>query len=170
MEIKFAVKNLFGQLYNVIEQLTDEQYQTPSVSLSGSTIGQHMRHSLEFFSCLVAGEKLGIVNYDNRERDLQLEQSRAKALNVLDLLQREIHTLDASKELTLELSYSFEENNTVQVPSNIGRELVYNIEHAVHHMALIKIGIMEIASNLELPEGFGVASSTIRYQREQEQS
>ena len=51
--------------------------------------------------------------------------------------------------------------------SNLDRELVYNIEHAIHHMALIKIGIKEVAPQLQLPEGFGVANSTIRHKKQQ---
>jgi hypothetical protein len=43
------------------------------------------------------------------------------------------------------------------------RELVYNIEHAVHHMAIMKIGVREIASYIGLSSDFGIAASTIRH-------
>jgi hypothetical protein len=46
----------------------------------------------------------------------------------------------------------------------MARELVYNIEHVVHHMALVKIGLKELLPDLDLPDDFGVAVSTIRYQ------
>jgi hypothetical protein len=41
--------------------------------------------------------------------------------------------------------------------------LVYNIEHAVHHMAIMKIGIREVADYINLPDNFGIAVSTLRY-------
>jgi hypothetical protein len=47
--------------------------------------------------------------------------------------------------------------------TNYFRELTYNIEHAVHHMAIIKIGIREVANYVTLPADFGIAASTIRY-------
>jgi hypothetical protein len=43
------------------------------------------------------------------------------------------------------------------------RELAYNIEHTIHHMAIIKQSIIEHFTYIDLPEYFGVASSTVRY-------
>ena len=76
--------------------------------------------------------------------------------------------LNGQQPITLELSYSHTSNDPIRVASNFERELVYNIEHAIHHMALIKIGIKEVAPQLQLPEGFGVANSTIRHKKQQE--
>jgi hypothetical protein len=43
----------------------------------------------------------------------------------------------------------------------------YNIEHVVHHMALVKIGIHEVSPYVILPPDFGVAISTIKYHKNQ---
>jgi len=68
------------------------------------------------------------------------------------------------KPLLLEVGYDVANDNFVTVETTAMRELVYNIEHAVHHMAIIKIGVREIANYIELPLDFGIAASTIRYQ------
>ena len=47
----------------------------------------------------------------------------------------------------------------------MAREITYNIEHIVHHMALVKIGIKEACRNVILPEEFGIAVSTIKYHK-----
>ena len=39
-----------------------------------------------------------------------------------------------------------------------------NIEHAVHHMALVKIGLRDVAPRVTLPAGFGIVVSTLRHQ------
>ena len=168
MEIKSAVNSLFVQLHFVLENLNNEQFQTPSASLSGSTIGQHIRHSLEFFICLINSKESGIVNYDKRERSPEIEEKIEYALNLLNELSAAVKESSSNNELVLELSYGHSEDDCLKVKSNFDRELVYNIEHAIHHLALIKIGIIEIAPEIALPKGFGVANSTIRYQKQQE--
>ena len=50
------------------------------------------------------------------------------------------------------------------LPSNYYREVMYNLEHAIHHHALIKIGIQQFTA-IELPESFGVAPSTMQYRK-----
>ncbi len=50
------------------------------------------------------------------------------------------------------------------MPSSFHREVAYNIEHAIHHMALLKVAVNQTLHYIQLPENFGVASSTVRYQ------
>lgn len=170
MEIKLAVNNIFDQLRFVLEQINDEQYRTPSVALSGSTIGQHIRHSLEFFSCLYQSQETGLVNYDNRKREVILEESRSFAIESLSSLLTQIKEMDVQRELILELSYGTSTSDPISVSSNYNRELVYNIEHAIHHMALIKIGLRELTPDLCTPPGFGVANSTTRFNEEKQRA
>jgi hypothetical protein len=168
MEIKPAVGSIFDQLRYVLERITDEAYKAPSVALSGSSMGQHIRHSLEFFGCLCNSQESGTVNYDNRKRDVLIEENRLFALACISDLLPKIEALNDQNELVLELSYGESSVDPIRVTSNFNRELVYNIEHAIHHMALIKIGLRELAPDLVIPKGFGVANSTLRYNQEQQ--
>ena len=45
------------------------------------------------------------------------------------------------------------------------REIIYNTEHTIHHLALIKVGLIELNINIVNPE-FGMAYSTIKYKAE----
>ena len=51
------------------------------------------------------------------------------------------------------------------VSSTLGREIMFAVSHAIHHHALIAMlcGIRAIP----VPEDFGVAPSTIAYQKQQ---
>ena len=101
-----------------------------------------------------------MVNYDKRERDLRIETDPDFAN---DALLRVYHLLNKpDKALRLELDYSENSPGLLSVATNYHRELVYNLEHTIHHMALIRIGIYEVAA-IAVPENFGIAISTIKY-------
>ena len=163
MELKGAANNILGQLEEMLLQIKDEDLCRPSPTLNQATIGQHLRHILEFFVCLQTGVRQGKVNYDRREHNEAIETSKTLALEVLSQIRTFVNQYTSDYNLFLEGNYEEGPDNTFEVKSNYHRELVYNVEHAIHHMALIKIGIRENADYISLPADFGVASSTIRY-------
>ena len=67
--------------------------------------------------------------------------------------------------MILEALYNDDSNELTRFHTNYYREVAYNLEHTIHHMALIKVGICEFTDIL-VPEGFGVAASTIKYRKE----
>ena len=67
--------------------------------------------------------------------------------------------------MILEAGFAENSSDLNQIPTNYFREIAYNLEHAIHHMALIKIGINEV-SDIILPQTFGVALSTIKYRQQ----
>jgi len=159
-----AARTILDQLSDAIKQLTDAEFTTPSHVLSGSSVGQHLRHTLEFFLCLEQGLNDGLINYDKRGHDKLIETDRDLALDVINRIHFFIGEQVSDKNLILEASY--DEHGVAQVNTTYFRELTYNIEHAVHHMAIMKIGFREVADRVSLPDDFGVAASTIHY-REQ---
>ncbi|SMD36247.1 hypothetical protein SAMN04488029_2793 [Reichenbachiella faecimaris] len=171
MDIKPASQRILDQLTYLLENLTNDEYSKTLSVLHDNSIGQHMRHTLEFFTCLMTGRPLGLVNYDERERDVFLESNTLEALSTISTLKVEFANIVDNQPLILvRQGYDLSSNEKHEVESNLYRELIYNIEHAVHHMALMKIGLKEIKSELELPKDFGVASSTIKFRQSQQAS
>ena len=82
MNIKEAAKEVLDQLQNVLDHIISEDYTTIIQDLNGS-IGEHTRHILEFYICLIDGLKTGYVNYDNRKRDVRIESDPAFAKSKL---------------------------------------------------------------------------------------
>lgn len=162
MHLNLPLETLVQQLRNVLMQLSDEQFKQPVPILFNASIGQHVRHIIELFEELNEGSKTGLVNYDNRKRDYLLENSLESALGRLS----DIPTLcaQANKPLALAGNYSVVDDETMLVQSNYYRELIYNIEHTVHHMALIRVAVNQI-SDIILPQEFGIAVSTIRHKK-----
>ncbi len=154
------------QLKNVLSQLKDEQFVKPLEVLNNTTIGAHVRHILEFYKCLMASGKNGILNYDSRNRDKNLELSVENCMTLLDEIVS--YVINRKEDYPLRLSGNYCEEPGGQnfcIESTFFRELLYNIEHAVHHMAIIKIGINELDDQIILEDGFGVAASTLRFKK-----
>lgn len=162
MQLQQTVKNVFVQLSESLTRLTDEQYVRPSKTLFNATIGQHVRHIIELFICLDKGYGTGLVNYEKRKRDLLIETNKDFAS---ELLQKIYTGLEKpNKKLSLESNYDEHAEEGITVTTNYYREIIYNLEHTVHHMALIRVGINEVSA-IAVPDGFGVASSTIKYRK-----
>lgn len=162
MLLKQPVRNVLVQLAEALRQLSDAEYSRPSKVLFNATIGQHVRHIIELFLCLENGYATGIVNYEKRKRDYQVETNKAFAE---ELLRDIYHRIDKPNiELVMEAE-DYDAGTVVVIPSNYYREIAYNLEHTIHHMALIRVGVNDISA-IQLPNDFGVAFSTIKYRKQ----
>jgi hypothetical protein len=166
MNLTGVCQHILGQLHSLVLQIEEMHFTQPSSALGLSTIGQHLRHTLEFFMCLEKGVEQGFINYDKRAHDKLIETDKFIALSTIDRIAGFIQQLNNTRVLKLEVSYDMTSDDIITIDTNAVRELVYNIEHAVHHMAIIKIGVREVAPYVSLPPDFGIAASTIRYQQE----
>ncbi len=163
MQLKQAVNNVFVQLSGTLQQLSDEEYAKPCASLFKNTIGQHVRHIIELFQCLENGYNTGIVNYEKRKRDALIENDKQMAEKLLHQIHEQLDRPD--KVLILEACYDDASSEQLSLSTNYYREVAYNLEHAIHHMALIRIGVNEV-SEISLSEEFGVAASTIKHRKQ----
>ena len=162
MNLTEACSNILSQLTDLVDQIRESDFVKPAETLSDSTIGQHLRHTLEFFMCFEHGFDKGLINYDKRAHDKLIESDKFLALASIGRISDFVNNL-TDKPLKLEVGYDLEHETFLTIDTTATRELVYNIEHAVHHMAIMKIGVREIASYVKLAPDFGIAASTIRY-------
>ena len=164
MQLLNACFSILNQLEGTIRQLNDKDFSKPSLALGESTIGQHTRHTLEFFLCLEKGFQKGIVNYDKRAHDKLIETDKFVALDAIDQIREFVLSQKQDQSLKLEVGYERDTEDCITIETNYFRELTYNIEHAVHHMAIMKIGLREVAPYVKFASDFGVAISTVRHQ------
>ena len=165
MQLKVTGKTIINQIFDLTSQLSDDEYSAELDLLNGNTIGKHVRHVVEFFDLLISGSANGIINYDKRMHELIYETGTTATLEKLRYLAKEINGVSSGEEVILEVSYTDTDTDSVKIKSSLERELAYNIEHAIHHMAIIKIAVQIVFPNIKLPENFGVAYSTVRYQK-----
>jgi hypothetical protein len=163
MQLQEAVNNVFVQLAETLNQLTQQEYVKPCSTLFNNTIGQHVRHIIELFQCLESGYDNSLVNYEKRKRDIAIETDKQLASDLLKNIYQQLNRPD--KALVLEACYDEHASEPITIATNYYREIAYNLEHTIHHMALIRVGIAEVSS-IVLPDDFGVASSTVKYRKQ----
>ena len=154
------------EIKSLLGNLKKEDYTKPLSLLSDSTIGQHVRHILEFYICLIASKNTEIVNYDNRKRSLEIETSVQFAQSQIDFIIDHFILDNNNIQFTLEGNYSAETTENTAIPTTYQRELAYCLEHSIHHQALIKVGLKELELESVINENFGVAPATIRHKKQ----
>ncbi|MEM7656360.1 MAG: hypothetical protein AAF399_09550 [Bacteroidota bacterium] len=164
-----VVASTLSQMGVYLQTLDDDRYREPLELFSQSTIGQHTRHVVEFLQCLLFQAECGVINYEHRQRNHQIETETGIAWTEINAIVSRLHNDVLPDKLELETQYGPAEESPHKVPTTFERELIYNIEHAIHHLAIIKIGLKVIAPEIELPRSFGVAPSTIRFREQQAQ-
>lgn len=164
--LEAAVESL-RQGEQLLSSISDEDYRRKLPVAFHASIGGHYRHCLDHFRILLDAANSREVNYDLRERGTLVESDRFAALNATRELMEGFDKLDAGvvrRSVDVVCKTSYQTQNSQVSCSSVGREIMYSVAHAVHHFALI--GIMGGLMGLTLPEGFGVAPSTLKHQRE----
>ena len=149
-----------------LRNLDPELYKEPLEILSFASIGEHTRHILEFYQCLLDQGANGKINYDRRVRDKTIQEDPVAAHQALSRIIHSLPTPAICRKLQLEICYDQDQEVNISADTSMERELIYNLEHLIHHLAIIKIGLSVIAPKMTLPDGFGVAPSTMRYRKE----
>jgi hypothetical protein len=147
-------------LSDVLANLSTADFVQSLPILSDATIGEHVRHVIEMFYCAINNYEFGVINYDKRERNMQIQSDIAVAKGLLIDLHADIIKDDRKMLIQVPSGTGLA---FIDIETNYLRELLYNLEHCVHHMALIRIGLQCLMPQLPLSERFGVADSTVAF-------
>jgi hypothetical protein len=71
------------QFKHILLELPKDCYAQSCSVLSNSSIGQHTRHIIELYLCLINGYETADVSYDRRERNLKLAEELPFAIEQL---------------------------------------------------------------------------------------
>lgn len=144
--------------YSLLQSISSKHYTFSIPELGGASIGQHMRHTIEIIQALEKGGHTGTLDYDRRERNPKIEQNATFAGELCRNLQQTIIRTD--KQLSLNADSEEAVNTTFY------REVIYVLDHTIHHLALIKTGLRILQCD-STSDNFGMAYSTIRYKQQQ---
>lgn len=158
------IKRTLEELVKVLSLATNEQFNRSLNIFSGASVGMHARHIIEFYqSLLTQSIDNSIIDYSKRQRDIRLQTQVDYWVFTISQIINQLENLDDTV-INTPLSILSESEDNMPIKSSLGRELHYNLEHTIHHAALIKIGLLSMNPEWHIPSSFGVAPSTLRYQ------
>ena len=155
-----SIHKTLDELTLLLTQLSNDDFTFPCKGLSNSSIGEHTRHIIEMFQCLENQYESGLINYDKRNRDYRIQTDTAFAIQSIEEVKNQIDKNNIKLELL-----QIVDSEELLIETNYNRELLYNLEHCIHHQALIKVAVFQM-THLQIDENFGVARSTIEYRKQ----
>jgi uncharacterized damage-inducible protein DinB len=156
----FALAEHLDAFAEVVERLGDLDYLArPSTGVSGS-IGAHVRHCVDHVVALLDRTAEGEMTYDDRRRDTAIEQSRRLAATTLRSLAVRVREMaPRTGDVPITLWTMLDRRGTrARVRTSLGRELVFVLQHTIHHEAVV--AVLLAGRGRVLPGHFGLAPST----------
>lgn len=164
MKLIQAHTKVLSQIINLLNNLSVAQLTYKSNLLYNASIGEHIRHIIEFYRCCLSQSKNGIINYDSRPREKQLEKDPNATIKAINELLSELNNAKNDKKSLHLQSQCID--SLEGVPTNLERELVFCLDHCIHHQSIIKIGLKEMGLDKLIDKDFGVAFSTLSYRKQ----
>ncbi len=139
--------------------LTDEEYSAEFEELELRSIGAHHRHVLDSCAAFLSGHPAGAIDYRRRGRSRVVENQRSEGVARADLLMESFATFVAP-DTRVEVRDTLEPGKPpVVTRSTDARELLFLLEHMVHHHAMMRVCARGMG--VRVPAEFGVAPSTL---------
>ncbi|TGK19787.1 hypothetical protein [Leptospira stimsonii] len=166
LQIQFRnIFHTFNQLADLLSVIDEREYSIEITQVKGSSIGKHVRHCLEVLGNLVIGLETTDISYDRRKRNPLYETSPLAARDKIFELLNELESIEENKSVELSFLLDPESGLEGKTISNLKREFLYVQDHTIHHMAIIKIYAECFLQNVSLPKEFGVALSTLQFEK-----
>ncbi len=129
-----------------------------------ASVGGHLRHIIEHYQAFLRGLDDGEIDYEKRVRDPLVENDPVYAGALFEsIAQRLEEAAPALANRTLH--YCAETTEGIATATSVLRELEFLLSHTIHHYALV--AVMARLQGHETDPEFGVAPSTLKYQRAQ---
>jgi hypothetical protein len=154
------------QALELVRSLSDADYRD---RIGGkSQPGAHIRHVLDHYHALREGCQAGVVDYDHRRREASVETDRAQALAEIQSVKTWLTSVSTStitipQALYVKSEVSLCSCTSVTLRTDFSRELLYVLNHTVHHVAYIALLLQH--KGLVVDTSVGLAPATASHCR-----
>ncbi|AWB66116.1 hypothetical protein C2869_06530 [Saccharobesus litoralis] len=136
------------------------------------SLGRHVRHISDHYLAFLSAcggtvfTSEPCIDYNTRHRDSPIETDIHLAREHIRALQRKLASIQISvkTKVTVMSEIDCSDMQTYAFSSSIERELLYLINHTIHHAAYM--ALLAKQKGIYFPENIGVAPSTLTYQRQ----
>ncbi len=154
-----AIEKNLNRGIKLLNSLSDEQYCCTSSPPYFSSIGSHIRHILDMFSCIFIGLESKKVDFSVRERNPIASETTNGGIEYFNQVITKLRALSES-DLKMIISVT-DELGTGKITTHysLATTLVQAHTHAIHHYALI--GFIIDRLKIQLPDDdFGYNPTT----------
>lgn len=130
-----------------------------------SGVGRHVRHVADHFRAFESGIVSGVIDYNCRRRESDLERNASLGLAELQELREWLSSMELGEQRVVvesEISCLHQDNRCCD--STFNRELTYLIYHTIHHVAYASLLLKQLGLSPDPEAGF--APATASYLRE----
>lgn len=167
--MRTALANSLEQLNDILVELEQMPGQLADSVYREANVGQHIRHVFDHMLAIKLAVEEGVVDYDKRDRGNEVETDRLMASQQLSLLRLWIQTEDFDdRRVSVASEIDCANTKRMHFDSNLNREILYVINHTIHHAAHIKLVLAQFGINL--PAHIGVAPGTASFNRHSTQN
>ena len=133
-------------LNNLVKLISplDKIYAQKNIHLNNETIRKHVRHIIDFYLCFINGIKIKFIDYDKRERNKKVENDKEYAIKTISVIINLLKNSYLNTPITITLNLSITKSS---LNSSIERELMYIVDHAIHHGHIIQLFIKNYYPN-----------------------
>ncbi len=165
---KLIISSIHHNLNNAIEllgKIDTTTYCDTSIGPYYSSIGSHIRHTLDFFDCIINGLDTNDIDLTARKRDEILSINKEAAKNRIHEIQETLLTyVDVNTDYLIHVTDDLGQGK-VTVSYTIESILAHANSHAVHHYATVGYILDRLGIELKIP-GFGYNPTTPVNKRE----
>lgn len=154
-----AIEKNLQRGITLLNAISDEQYSNTKIAPYYSSIGGHMRHILDVFSCVFDGLETRTINLTARNRNEMAEKFTKEGIAYFNKVIKQLRSLQPADFNTMVRVSDDLGLGIIEMNYTLGSVLIQAHSHAIHHFASLGYVIHQLG--IELPDtDFGYNPTT----------
>lgn len=160
MELHKTTQLILLQLVGLLENFPDKHYRKSLEVIADASVANNMCTILRTYRNLIHGMERGEIDYNRKCAESGWELNKQLAVDSLRSIIHELDKWPDTAEIKVTSDIGCMESHKLKTNSTYGRELLFCMEHTIHHMVVMKTGVYIQWPEVEMPRNFGMVSES----------